>query len=272
MWTKTVALLRSTHPLPSISVASFAVLYGFGIGLEPQQLVLVGLAVLSQQFSVGLSNDWLDASRDKEVNRLDKPVAQGAISLSVVKAASYASGAIALAISAAMGLGTLLWMVPMLAIGWTYNLWLKSNALSVVPYLIGFGILPAFVTLSGTDPAFPPFWVFIVSALFGVAAHFANALPDLLDDKRTGVNALPHILGQRTSALVIAVAACSASLLLVSQSENLNPALALGGLGLTIVLSFLASALSLAPKPPRLVFYLLLVASLVNVLLLMLGL
>jgi len=58
MWRKAVALFRSTHPLPSLSVASFAVLFGLGSGLSLDRLALVGLAVLAQQFSVGHSNDW----------------------------------------------------------------------------------------------------------------------------------------------------------------------------------------------------------------------
>jgi len=111
----------------------------------------------------------------------------------------------------------------------------------------------------------------IVAGIFGVAAHFANTLPDLLADKQTGVRALPHILGQAASAVVIAVSASSASLVLVTQSDKLVPVISVGGLGLTVVLSLLASVLALRPNPPKLVFHLLLLAILVNALMLMLG-
>ena len=271
MWQKALALFRSTHPLPSLSVTSIAVLFGIGVGLPLEKLSLVGLAVLGQQFSVGLSNDWLDAGRDKAVKRLDKPVAQGMVPLASVRTASIASAVIALTLAFALGTAAFLWMLLMLAIGWGYNLGLKANSFSVVPYILGFGILPAFVTLSSQDPALPPIWVMIVAGLFGVAAHFANTLPDLLADKQTGVRALPHILGQKASALVIAVTASSASLILVTQSSKLDPLVSTGGLGLTVALSLLASVLALRPNPPKLVFHLLLAASLVNVVMLMLG-
>ena len=271
MWQKALALFRSTHPLPSLSVTSIAVLFGIGVGLPLQKLLLVGLAVLAQQFSVGLSNDWLDAGRDKAVKRMDKPLAQGLVPLASVRTASIASAVIALTLAFALGIAAFLWMLLMLAIGWAYNLGLKANGFSVVPYILGFGILPAFVTLSGQDPALPPLWVMIVAGLFGVAAHFANTLPDLLADKQTGVRALPHILGQKASALVIAVTASSASTILVTQSSKLDPLVSIVGLGLTVVLSLLASALALRPNPPKLVFHLLLMASLVNVVMLMLG-
>ena len=271
MWQKVFALFRSTHPLPSVSVASFAVLFGVSTGLSPNRLVLVGLAVLAQQFSVGLSNDWLDAGRDSAVNRTDKPVAQGIVSIPMVKTASLVAAAISLALALLLGAQTVLWMIPMLAIGWIYNLGLKSNGFSVVPYIIGFGMLPAFVTLAGPQPSLPPAWVVLVAALFGVAAHFANALPDLLEDKQTGVKALPHLVGQRVSALVIAFSAGIGSLILVTQSQNLNQTIAVLGFGLTLVLAAVASFLALKPRPPKLVFHLLLVATLVNVVLLMLG-
>ena len=271
MWLKALALFRATHPLPSFSVASFAVLFGLGVDLPLEKLWLVGLAVLTQQFSVGLSNDWLDAGRDKAVKRLDKPVAQGMVPLAAVRTASIASAVIALALASSLGITAFLWMLLMLAIGWAYNLGLKANCFSVVPYIIGFGILPAFVTLSGQDPELPPAWVMVVAGLFGVAAHFANTLPDLLADKKTGVIALPHILGQKASALVIAVTAISASTILVTQSSKLDPLVSIAGLGLTVALSLLASVLALRPNPPKLVFHLLLVASLVNVVMLMLG-
>jgi 4-hydroxybenzoate polyprenyltransferase len=271
MWQKVFALFRSTHPLPSLSVASFAVLFGVSTGLSPDRLVLVGLAVLAQQFSVGLSNDWLDAGRDSAVNRTDKPVAQGLVSIPIVKTASLVSAAISLALALLLGAQTVFWMIPMLAIGWIYNLGLKSNGFSVVPYIIGFGMLPAFVALAGPEPSLPPAWVILVAALFGVAAHFANALPDLLEDKQTGVKALPHLVGQRVSALVIAFSAGIGSLILVTQSQNLNQTIAVLGFGLTLVLAAVASFLALKPRPPKLVFHLLLVATLVNVVLLMLG-
>jgi 4-hydroxybenzoate polyprenyltransferase len=110
-----------------------------------------------------------------------------------------------------------------------------------------------------------------MSALLGVSAHFANVLPDIEADKLNGVNALPHILGQRISALVIAVTALVATLLVVTQSQDLEPAVAIAGLVLNVVLAGFASALSLKKQPPRSAFLLLILASLGNVLLLVLG-
>ena len=266
-----IGLLKSTHPIPSFAVTLLTVLLGVSYLLSIQHLVFIGLCVLAQQFSVGLSNDWLDHQRDKSVSRQDKPTATGEVSVKLVRNASFAAGIAALAFASIFGWVTVLMMVMMLTVGWSYNLGLKATGFSVIPYAIGFGILPLFVTLTFENPQLPPWWVVLASSLLGVSAHFANALPDLLEDRRTGVCSLPHIMGQRASALTIATAATLASIIVVTQSPGLNLGLAVSGFVLTVGLSVLSSVLALRSEPPRLMFYLLLAASFVNVFLLVLG-
>jgi len=268
---RALSLLGSTHPIPSFAVALFAALFGIGVGLSTGRVMLVGLAVLLQQFSVGLSNDWLDLKRDRAAGRTDKPAAQGSVNGASVRTSALMAGVLALSVSAWLGWETLVWMVLMLTVGWAYNLGLKSTGFSVAPYAVGFGILPIFVTLGMEQSVIPPFWVILVAALLGVSAHFANTLPDLLEDRATGVRGLPHILGQKVSALIIAGTATLASSIVVSQSVNLTPIIGLIGLLITILLAGVASLLSLRPTPPRVIFPLLIVASFVNVLLLTLG-
>ena len=264
-------LYKSTHPMPSFAVALFATLFAVGIGLETQRVALVGFAVLFQQFSVGLSNDWLDHKRDRAAGRTDKPVARGSVGVSLVRNFSFAAGTLALLVSSVLGRESLGWMVFMLVAGWTYNLGLKATAFSVLPYAVGFGILPAFATLSLQESPLPPAWVAVVAALLGVSAHFANTLPDLMEDRATGVRALPHIVGQKISALVIAATAILASSIAVYQSDALAVFVGPVGLVATILLAGIASVLSLRPAPPRVIFPLLVLASLVNAILLMLG-
>ena len=271
VFARAIGLIKSTHPIPSFAVTSFTVLLAFGYGIPIERLVPVGVGILFQQFSVGLSNDWLDYERDKTVGRNDKPTVRFEVSAKLVRNASLVSAAIALVAATSLSLEALLMMIAMLVVGWSYNLGLKSNALSALPYAAGFGIVPVFVTLSLSTPQLPLWWVMLAAALLGVAAHFANALPDLLDDRETGVRALPHILGQRISALAISGAAALASLLVVTQSTSLNPVLAWVGFGLTMALVITASVIALRPKPPRVIFHLLIAAAFVNVVLLVLG-
>ena len=271
LFARAIGLLKSTHPIPSFAVTTFTVLLAIGYGIPIEKLIPVGLGILFQQFSVGLSNDWLDYERDKIVGRNDKPTVRFEVSAKLVRNASLVSAVIALVFAMSLGWEVLLTMVAMLVVGWSYNLGLKSNALSALPYAVGFGIVPVFVTLSLSTPQLPLWWVMLAAGLLGIAAHFANALPDLMDDRETGVRALPHMLGQRVSALAISGAAALASLLVVTQSASLNPTLAWLGFCLTMSLVIAASVLALRPKPPRVIFHLLIAAAFVNVALLVLG-
>src|SRR5262245_18911915 len=70
---KVVALGRSTHPAPAIAVTVITVLLGVSTGLELWRVAVLGLAMVLDQASVGLSNDWIDAERDRAVGRTDKP-------------------------------------------------------------------------------------------------------------------------------------------------------------------------------------------------------
>jgi 4-hydroxybenzoate polyprenyltransferase len=266
-----VLLLKSSHPVPSMAVSVFTVLFAIGLHLELQRILLVGFAVLAQQFSVGLSNDWLDYARDKAVGRADKPVATEKVNLALVRASSFAFAIIALAFAGLLDVQAFLLMFPMLAVGWAYNLGLKANWSSVLPYAIGFGMLPLFVTLSAAEPRAPAPWIIAVAALLGVSAHFANALPDLIEDKATGVRALPHVIGQRWSSLVISISTAVASVTIALLGRNLPVGIAVVGVTLAVGLALYASILALRPVPPRKVFTLLLIATLANVILLMLG-
>jgi len=70
------------------------------------------------------------------------------------------------------------------------------------------------VALPGS-PA-PPVWLVLAGALLGAGAHFANALPDLDDDDRTGVRGLPQRLGPAGSRLAAAVLLFAATVALVA--------------------------------------------------------
>ena len=246
-------------------------MFAYANSLDFSRTLNIFAAVLLQQISVGLSNDWLDYRRDKAANRVDKPTVSGLIKVSQLRAGSLIAAGLAEIVAILLGGPTAFAMVFMLVFGWSYNLGLKATWSSVLPYALGFGTVPIFVGLAATEPHLVPGWVVLVSALLGVSAHFANVLPDLAADKLTGVNALPHILGQKISAIVIAVTALLATVIIVTQSSRLPEIAAVAGLVLTVLLAGAASLLSLRLKPPRVVFPLLMLAALTNVILLVLG-
>ena len=147
--------------------------------------ILVTATVFTGQLSIGWSNDRIDADRDREVDRSDKPVAAGAVSSTAVGWAAVISLVSTVALSA-----TLHWRAGVAALvivvcGWLYNLGLKATVWSWAPYAVAFGTLPAVATLARPGDPSPAAWAVVAGALLGVGAHLANVLPDLVDDVET---------------------------------------------------------------------------------------
>src|SRR5215207_10857910 len=94
----------ATHRGPTVAVTTVATLLAVAAGLSGGRAALVFLAVLAGQASIGWSNDWLDADRDRAVARADKPVVQGAVRPAQLRAAALASAAVAVVLSLLLGL------------------------------------------------------------------------------------------------------------------------------------------------------------------------
>ena len=214
-----VALLRSCHPEPTVAVTLMVTALAVTTGRDVAGVLLVAAAVLSGQLSIGWLNDLLDVERDVAVARADKPVAAGTISTRAVGVATAVAVVVCVPLSLASGLVAGLVHLIAVAAGWAYDLGMKSTALSVLPYVVCFGLLPVFVVLglppdaSGAAP-WPPWWLPVAGALIGAGAHFANVLPDLDDDAATGVRGLPHRLGAARSRAAAALLLLTATVVL----------------------------------------------------------
>lgn len=262
-----VALAMSTHPGPTVAVSVVTAVLAVGAGLDFARVLLVTVAVFLNQVSVGLSNDWIDARRDAAVGRTDKPVARGWISVGAVRVASFVTLALAIVFTLPLGWAATLAHTAFIASAWAYNVWLKRTPFSVLPFVVSFGLLPAIVTLAAPEPSFASGWIVAAGALLGVAAHFSNVLPDLDDDAATGVAGLPHRLGRKASGVVIAVALAAASVCVVAGS-GAPGVVQWAGLALTLALAAACAVLALVRPPTRLLFQLIIAATLVNVALL----
>lgn len=192
------------HPAPALAVtllsaALGAVLLAQAGARADGRLAWTVAAVLGSQIFTGAMNDLVDRGRDEAAGRVDKPLASGA--LSVDAALWIASAGVALQIVASLRIGP---MAGALGAGATlsalaYNLWLSRTPLSVVPYLVSFGLLPLWVA-AGVDvplervlPAVP------LAASFATAAHLANVVRDFEADRTGGSRSLPQVIGRDRS-------------------------------------------------------------------------
>jgi 4-hydroxybenzoate polyprenyltransferase len=239
------ALIQACHPEPTAAVTAIttalAVSAGRGAGSA-----WVAAALVSGQLSIGWSNDWIDADRDRTTERGDKPAARGDIPPATLRRAATLAAATCVPLSLAMG-----WrpgLVHLIAVGaaWAYNLRLKSTVLSWAPYALAFGLIPSIVTLGLPGAPWAPAWATAAGAVLGVGAHLANVLPDLADDEATGVRGLPHRLGRRWCSVLSAVLLLAATCILTVAP---GPPGVLGVVALAAAVAVTATGLALAGRP-----------------------
>ena len=257
------ALIRATHPGPTLAVTALAGLLCVGFGVEWDAASVVTLAVFFNQASVGISNDIIDSPRDTEAKRWEKPIPAGDLSTRLAWSVAGIAAVASLVLSFVVGPLVALAQAVFLAAGWLYNLGLKATLWSGACYAVGFGSLPVLVAYAAPTGQFPPVWVVVIAAALGLSAHFANVLPDLGTDRSQGVVGLPQVLGPRVvpgalvlltliSGVTLVVGAGSASLL-----ATVSAAVVAGGLGIW------AAGASRKPDPGPLPFQLSMAAALV---------
>jgi len=236
-----LAVLGAAHIGPTLAVTAIAGVLAASAGLGLGTGAVVTLAVLAGQLTIGWGNDLLDAARDREVGRRDKPLADGRVSAALVRRCLGAAGAACVVLSLAAGWRSgLVHLLCLVGGGHAYNLGLKATAWSWAPYAVAFGSLPAVVTLAGSASAAPPAWTVAVAAMLGVGAHFLNALPDFADDAATGVKGLPHRLGATTTRVGATTLLVAASVVAVLGPPGTPAAGSWAALGLVGALAVVA--------------------------------
>jgi 4-hydroxybenzoate polyprenyltransferase len=261
-------LARACHLGPTLAVTVLVTTVAVGAGAGGRVAALIGAAVLTGQLSIGWSNDWIDAGRDLTVGRLDKPIVAGWVPAHVVRGSALVAAALCVPLSLATGWRAGSVHLVAVAAAWGYNARLKSTSWSWAPYALSFGLLPAFVALALPGHPWPHWWVVCAAALLGVGAHLANVMPDLEDDRSTGVHGLPHRLGRTWSSLLAPTALLAASALIVLGPAGPPGAAAGAGLVTAGVIAVSGAVVSLTRRKSRLPFYLTIAVAAVDVVLL----
>ena len=245
------ALLAACHPGPTAVVTVVSTGLAFSVALPLSTILLVAATILANQLSIGWSNDAIDAARDREVGRLDKPVARDAISARALLGWAIAAGVVAVGLSLLLGPAAAVAHALLLGAGWTYNLGLKRTVAATACYAIGFGALPSVVTLANEPPAVAAPWATAAGALLGIAAHFANFTPDRDDDRRHRMRAIPHRLAPRASIALAIMALAIASALGIYGAAAAGPIGLISAIGAGVAMACVAAAGILLVRAPQ---------------------
>jgi protoheme IX farnesyltransferase len=208
------ALARSCHPQPVAAVTVLTGLIAVIAGHSMGGIALVMASIGASQIGIGWGNDAIDADRDRIAGRADKPLAgewpEGRVPVAI---AAVVASLVSVGIALLAGVTAGLIVASALVAAHLYNWPLKATPISIAPYLICFGALPAFIVI--TVPAPLPVPLVAAGALFGGAAHLLNVQPDLADDEATGIRGLPHRLGPGRSRALAAVLVLAAAYALI---------------------------------------------------------
>jgi 4-hydroxybenzoate polyprenyltransferase len=230
------AVLGAAHLGPSVLVSLVSVALGVVSGLEAWRVVVLGGVILFNQLSVGWSNDAIDSGRDAEDERADKPIARGDVSARGILNLAIVSASLSIALSLLLGPAFAIAHLVGLAAGWAYNLGLKRTLAATACYLVFFGSIPLLATLAREEPRPAVWWAMLMGGMLGLAAHFANVLPDLEDDKRHGIRSLPHRLGARPAGLAALLALATTGVLGVLGPAQVTPVTVIGGVATLVLL------------------------------------
>jgi 4-hydroxybenzoate polyprenyltransferase len=229
----------ASHPLPTIAVTAFVVALALTLDLAVDAVVVIAVATLCGQLSIGWSNDLIDAERDARSGRADKPLADGQRDAGLTVATAIAL-ILCVVLSLTVGLLAAACHLVGVACGWAYNLGLKSTVLSWFPYALAFGLLPTWVFAAQEGAPWAPLWMTLAASTLGVSAHLVNAAPDIDEDREHGVAGLPQRLGASasiTAALALLSAGAVIGLLGPSGDPSAIEQLVLAGLLLIAVVA-----------------------------------
>jgi 4-hydroxybenzoate polyprenyltransferase len=216
---QTVSLFLACHPRSTLTLTAALTVAAALTGRSGTECLLVAATVLTGQVTVGWTNDLADRARDRSAGREDKPVALGWLDPGTVSFA--VACAVLLVIPLSMANGTAAGVAHLLFVlsAWSYTFVLRRTVLSFLPYAVGYGLLPAFLSYGGLGGGMhggpPTVAMTVLAALLGVGVHVLTALPDLVEDNSNGVRHLPLRIALRIGAPRLLYVSAAATALVV---------------------------------------------------------
>jgi 4-hydroxybenzoate polyprenyltransferase len=97
---------------------------------------------------------------------------------------------------------------------------------------VAFAALPSSIVLS--QGYVVPIWLVTAGALFGLAAHFANVVKDLEQDRIAGIKGLPQLLGSKISLFISGISLIEIGIMLgiVTKNREIVPLSIIAGIAI----------------------------------------
>jgi 4-hydroxybenzoate polyprenyltransferase len=201
--TRVWSYLELVHIYAAVAVFATTVVfcllaYG-GVPDIPLFLRVVGVVSLAQA-CVGITNELIDLPRDRQV-KPDRPLVDGRANPTVALIIACSVGVGSLLLSLTFGWTGLFFGVLGLGSGLAYNFWFKGTALSWLPYVTGFSLLPLwpFAALDNWNEQLA--WIWVPALPASIALNISQSLSDIEEDYEVGFGGITRRLGRKWSLL-----------------------------------------------------------------------
>lgn len=227
-------VVRVLHPFPSAIVAVTTLVLGLFAerGDAFAAPLLLAIAMLFYQFSIGAANDVVDR-RDDAFAKPWKPIPAGRVPASAAIALAVACLAAGALLS--VSFGWVAWLIGLggVSLGLLYDVWLKRTVLSWLPFALAFPTVPLWVYVSFDEWDALLLTVLPLGFVLGIAIHLANQAPDV----EAGDDGLPGAFGERNSRLVAVALFASTGLATAGLIASRSLAFALLAAALAVVVA-----------------------------------
>jgi 4-hydroxybenzoate polyprenyltransferase len=189
------------HPIPvaihATAVTLCVLLAAWPVWRWPEIFLLIG-AHTAMQLAIATHNDYCDRKTDAQ-GKKKKPIPLGLITPGEALFVSICCLGLMLLLLLPLNRMALLISLLYLALAFGYNLGLKATPLSGVVFALAIPLIPLYAFVGVGH--FIPFlgWLVPVVALVGIAINLADSLPDIEDDRASGLRTLAVVLGAKIS-------------------------------------------------------------------------
>lgn len=227
-------------------------------GIPGAGVLARGLTVIAaSQVAVGALNDFIDRA-DDAVAQPEKPIPSGLASARVALEMVAIGVVLCCGFALSFGLGSLAIAAVGLGSGLAYDLRLKRTLFSPVPYMVSFLSLLSWIWLVAGVLTWKIVFVYPFGVFLLLAAHLANALPDVDTDAALRQRGLAVVLGPRRALTVVLLisgsgAICAFVFCLIERA-TVGLLLSLGSTVLVLAASLLARRPNLDRRVLDLIF------------------
>lgn len=203
------------------------------------RLLVTTLGMICMQFAISVLNDYRDREADARSQHKRKPIVQGLVTPGFALIFALALTVAMVALYAPYGLIPTLTATTSLALGFAYDLGVKTTPFSGVMLGLAFPIVPllAWELFATVKPAL--FWTFLIGMALGISIHLADALPDAQADSAAGAHGLTQMLGRYAPAVcwgMLALAEALIVALALTHATSARPAILTPALGVATFL------------------------------------